>query len=292
MTFFSHIKKEMMKKETISEKTIDLYILELKRQINRYKPNMDINDTTVQNMLNDNKYLEKTGFKDYAVASKLQMLNAILKFSKYLASQRTLDRYKRVFETQRKIRDERTKENKPTENIKKNWATIKQIQSVLDYYKTFYSFLDSRKNYILNDKQKKELTEYLMVGLYVSDIDKKENAINPPRRLEYANVFVTHDLKIDKKNREYNYLVLSKKNIPLRFVFNDYKTVKYYGQTKVKINPVLKKILKIYFRYVIGYDSPYLFPNSVGGHISKNFLGQKLTKIFRKNRFQRLCCCF
>lgn len=65
--------------------------------------------------------------------------------------------------------------------------------------------------------------------------------LQPARRLDYRNVKITNETNLDKlKDPSTNYLIVS--TSPYKFVFNDYKTYKIYGQQEI---PVEDKTLNI-----------------------------------------------
>jgi hypothetical protein len=58
--------------------------------------------------------------------------------------------------------------------------------------------------------------------------------LQPARRLDYRNVILTNETDINKlKNPANNYLITTSQ--PYKFVFNDYKTYKTYGQQVIDV---------------------------------------------------------
>jgi len=83
--------------------------------------------------------------------------------------------------------------------------------------------------------------------------------LQPARRLDYRNVKITNETDINKlKDPSTNYLIAS--SHPYKFVFNDYKTYKAYGQ---QVIPVENKTLNILIDHYINEkrlkNGDYLF---------------------------------
>jgi integrase len=74
------------------------------------------------------------------------------------------------------------------------------------------------------------------------------------------------------KNKD-NYILKNK------FIFNKYKTSKFYGKQEIIINDELFKLLKKYIK-LNPYNSDYLFNNLKGEKLSNITMNQKFNKIF------------
>lgn len=95
----------------------------------------------------------------------------------------------------------------------------------------------------------------------------------PPRRLEYSNMIIQeNDNNLDTK---YNYLII-KNDIPINFIFNNYKTNKVFGQQKYNIDDNIKKLISEYIKENNKSNKNFLF-----NYTSNNF-GKKITNIFKK----------
>ena len=114
--------------------------------------------------------------------------------------------------------------------------------------------------------EKMMYVNYIILSLYCADED------NPPLRNDYANMRVVDDE--EKTDDEHNFLITSK---PMRFMLNDYKTVKTYGKAILPVGKVLQPILEEYLTY---NDSGYLINDAMGNPISTNVLSQRLIKMF------------
>lgn len=94
----------------------------------------------------------------------------------------------------------------------------------------------------------------------------------PPRRLEYSNMIIEdNDNNLDKK---YNYLIIEN-DIPISFIFNNYKTNKVFGQQKYNIDNNIKKLINEYIKENNKSNKNFLF-----NYTSNNF-GKKITNIFK-----------
>lgn len=106
-------------------------------------------------------------------------------------------------------------------------------------------------NKVSDDDKSKIITDFSEETL-LANIDKISGAFGkmlyglytliPPRRLEYREVYLTTNKKIDKDK---NYLLIHKKK-PTAFIFQDYKTSKTYGAVKVDIPEPLQIIISNY----------------------------------------------
>jgi hypothetical protein len=114
--------------------------------------------------------------------------------------------------------------------------------------------------------EKMMYVNYIILSLYCADED------NPPLRNDYANMRVVDDE--EKTDDEHNFLITSK---PMRFMLNDYKTVKTYGKAILPVGKVLQPILEEYLTY---NDSGYLINDAMNNPITTNVLSQRLIKMF------------
>jgi hypothetical protein len=80
---------------------------------------------------------------------------------------------------------------------------------------------------------------------------------------------------------DHNYLVLNTKRVPQEFVFNKYKTAKFYGQQIIKLPNDLKEILKSYTDKgkVVG---SCLFSQANGECLSQPGFTSKVRNMFKK----------
>lgn len=113
-----------------------------------------------------------------------------------------------------------------------------------------------------------------------SSIDKLIYAlytIHPPRRLlDYSEMFISNNIDIDKLDDSKNY-VICENNIPSYFVFNKYKTNKFFGKQKIKINNNLSLIIQEFIKI-----NKLNYNDSLLNNIKSNTLGKYITNICKK----------
>ena len=147
------------------------------------------------------------------------------------------------------------------------YTVLMSFLSKENYFYNKYDFLSKyiinlnkeyeaeRDNNTVDDKDKdKIITDYDEESLY-GNLDKLGTPIKkviygiytliPPRRLEY-NKMVLSAIS-EKRNNDTNYLVLRNKE-PIKFIFNDYKTAKAYGEIHVPIPERLRPIIRDYLK--------------------------------------------
>jgi len=113
-----------------------------------------------------------------------------------------------------------------------------------------------------------------------SSIDKLIYAlytIHPPRRLlDYSEMFISNNIDIDKLDDDKNY-VICENDIPSYFVFNKYKTNKFFGKQKIKINNNLSLIIQEFIKI-----NKLNYNDSLLNNIKSNTLGKYITNICKK----------
>ena len=88
----------------------------------------------------------------------------------------------------------------------------------------------------------------------ISDLHQKAvfsvYALQPPRRLEeFLAMKVTKEIDPQKlRNRKFNYLILDHSTVPSQFVYNKFKTYKFFGQQIYDIKKDLADVLKEYIK--------------------------------------------
>lgn len=113
-----------------------------------------------------------------------------------------------------------------------------------------------------------------------SSIDKLIYAlytIHPPRRLlDYSEMFISNNIDIDKLDDSKNY-VICENEIPSYFLFNKYKTNKFFGKQKIKINNNLSLIIQEFIKI-----NKLNYNDSLLNNIKSNTLGKYITNICKK----------
>ena len=178
-----------------------------------------------------------------------------------------------------------------TEKELEKWITLEQLHLVLKEYEDKidkYEILDSKYNE-LKKYDKTLLTDFIVLALYT---------LLPPRRTkDYSLMHVVSENNYDNQDIRVNYIV-TKNNIPDRFVFNQYKTSKKYGQQIIEINNnKLILILKKYFltRDYDGTDMIFLLntngvknlTNNYKKRLTSNSMSIKIKNIFKKSYLKK-----
>lgn len=140
-----------------------------------------------------------------------------------------------------------------------NWLSKEELDEIYQREKQIYNYLAKKKNHNMDDLQ--QMQNYIILSLYT---------LIPPRRsLDYTemkikNPEVLEDNYIDKND----------------FVFNRYKTSKFYNQQREKISKELINILK---RWIKINPTDFLLFDSKGGKLTPSKLTRRLNRIFGKN---------
>ena len=138
------------------------------------------------------------------------------------------------------------------------WISKDELDEVYQREKGKALFLFKKKN--LTQEDLNEIQNYILLSLYI---------LIPPRRsTDYT------EMKIKNITPDDNYI---DKN---DFVFNKYKTSKFYNQQREKISKELITILK---KWIKINPTEYLLFDSKGGKMTPSKLTRKLNKIFDKN---------
>jgi len=163
------------------------------------------------------------------------------------------------------INDDKLKQSK-NEKEQKNWISQSQLKEIYNDLYNKYSYLLNQKK--LTQKEYQLLQNLLILSLYY---------LNQPRRLkDYCLMkYYYIDKKID------NYIDYKNKH----FVFNNFKTSKFYENNKVNINndlyDMLIKFIKI--KKENKFNDSYLLENEKGDKLSNTNLNQRLNIILGKN---------
>jgi hypothetical protein len=137
-------------------------------------------------------------------------------------------------------------------------------------------------NYISEENVKKIITDFSNETL-LNNVEKLDDINNkliyalytliPPRRLEYANMYIINKSK--KINNKDNYLVIYKYK-PVKVIFQDYKTNRTFGVQSYDIPDELAKIIKKYIYKNKLKSGDKLLP------FNEKYLSEVIGKIFFK----------
>jgi hypothetical protein len=144
-----------------------------------------------------------------------------------------------------------------------NEITIENSKKLFDFTpEAINTILDKITN--INDK--------LIYSLYT---------LIPPRRLEYATVLIVDNIDNTKNG---NFLVIDKNDkYNLKFIFNDFKTVKAFGSQIIENLPC--KLVDIIYEYLVDNGKcvgNYLFSKKNNTSIANVCLGRRLSVVFSK----------
>lgn len=151
------------------------------------------------------------------------------------------------------------KEQKKTPTQEENWMTLDQVKKVHQDLKEATTHLFKKDN--LTPKERQLFQDYVILSLYI---------LNPPRRLlDYT------DMSWVSSDDSQNYMKGKK------FIFNNYKTAKKYGQQIVDISPKLYYILNKW-KKLQPEGTKFILTNEKGEKLTPSALTFKLNKIFGK----------
>lgn len=161
------------------------------------------------------------------------------------------------------LKYDKEKENqKMNEKERNNWISQDEIKKKYDeLYDKYISFFNIKGG--LNSFLYDELQQLIILSLYY---------MIPPRRLSDYTL-----MKIKNYNDNDNYIDFKKK----KFVFNQFKTRKYKGETTINIPKDLLNLIKRFVNLNY-YESDYLLNSNNGKPLSSSSLNKRLNNIFNK----------
>lgn len=116
------------------------------------------------------------------------------------------------------------------------------------------------------------INDKLIYSLYV---------LIPPRRLDYATVLIVDSIEDTKEG---NFLIIDKNDkYNLKFIFNDFKTVKAFGSQTIESLPC--KLVDIIYQYFVDNGKcvgNYLFSKKNNTAITNKCFGVRLSVVFNK----------
>jgi len=242
--------KEVIKKArpTLSESSITTYNSILK---NLHAKVFDSKDIDLDNFEKSSKILKH--LEDVEPNKRKTILSALVVICQDPKPYRTLmltdiKDYNKEVATQEK-----------TEEQKDNWLEQDQIQSIFETLKKEADYLYKKGNLTNNDLQK--IQNFIIVSLF--------HLIPPRRAKDFCDFKIRGDIDKEKQNW------FDEKNSELNFA--SYKTAKFYGIQKVKIDKVLKAILK---KWIAVNPTEWLLFDTNGQKLTPVKLNQRLNKIF------------
>ncbi len=168
------------------------------------------------------------------------------------------DKYKKALLEDGRAYQEFINTQKKTDKQEANWKSFEEIKNVVDTHYNKIKPLLKRKS--LDDNEYKQFQDFIILCL-------TSGVYFPPRR---SSDWIFMKIKnIDKANDNY----IDKK----KFIFNKYKTAKFYGQQQVEIPKDLKPIINKFIKF---NPNEYLLTDGKGEQLSTIRLTQKLNTIF------------
>jgi hypothetical protein len=151
------------------------------------------------------------------------------------------------------------KNGSKNEKEKNNWLSYNEIKNIYD--NMYKKYIDYFNVVSLNKNMFDDLQNLIILSTYI---------LQDPRRLEliyikYKNYNKNEDNYYDKKNK--------------CFVFNIYKTKKFYNKQIQKLNNNYIVLLNKFINLKYYPESDYIFNNINGSQLSKPLLNQKINKI-------------
>lgn len=245
--------KEIIKKvrPTLSESSITTYNSILKNLYLKVFENKDFDLNNFENSDKILKYLENV-----EPNKRKTILSALVVICKDAKPYRTLmltdiKDYNKEIATQEK-----------TEDQKDNWIDKEQLVNIFNNLKKEADFLYKKQNLTMTELQK--IQNFIIVSLFY---------LIAPRRAKDYTEFRVKDIDKEKHNW------FDEKNNELSFA--SYKTAKFYGIQKVKIDKVLKSILK---KWISINPTDWLLFDANNNKLTPVKLNQRLNKIFDSDR--------
>lgn len=169
------------------------------------------------------------------------------------------EKYKKAMMSDSKIYQDFVEKQIKTKTQDENWKSYDEIQKIYDnYFKKVKPLLTSKEP--LDNKDFKNLQDFIILSLTCG-------IWFAPRRsmdwceMKIKNIDKTHDNYIENNH----------------FIFNKYKTAKFYDQQKLEIPSKFAKILN---KYIKLNPHEYLLVDSNGNKMTNVKLTQKLNTIF------------
>jgi len=155
--------------------------------------------------------------------------------------------------------------NKKSEKQEKNWVKLADLLKINNKLRLEVKRREIAKKEKINNSDFQLLQRYLVSSLYT---------LQPPVRLDFANMKIIRDIKDD--DDETNFIYVKGRNSKF-FIFNDFKNVSSKGKQRQKVNPKLNKVLNLWLKH--NTSNNFLIGKG-GKPVSPNSLGKMITRIF------------
>ena len=276
-----------------AKKILEKYEKKKQKKINIKKNNTKIKNSTIENYITKIKYIH------------FDILNKNINIKKI--SNVLLDTHN-IKDTEYIIKNlNYLEKDKIITHLYEKYENINTIKS----YLIPYAVLCSKIDYYKDNNIHKKLIEHIEKINKIYDDDRDNNSINindknkliinynkdeleknlellnniedkliyalytfiPPRRLEYSNMIIKeNDINLDNN---FNYIIIEN-NVPIKFVFNNYKTNKVFGKQVYNIDNNIKELILKHINLNKKEYNNFLF------NYKANNFGKKITNIFKK----------
>jgi hypothetical protein len=270
--------KELIKKKrpNIKELSIKNYIKNVKNLYKFINGNLEMEDLDFLNNTSD----IKTKIDKLKLNTRKSYLSSIVVLLDSVKNDddETLKFYRQLMMKDIELYNKELKEQKKSMAQDKNWTTIKNLQKVLNKYKSDLEPVFKKQPVDISNKEKDILRKWLVGSLYISDPD------NPPMRANYSEMKIVNkkqynDMTDDEINNN-NILINMSRNKKM-FSFGNYKTDKFYGVKMIPVGKKLNSIINIYLKLM--NNPEYLVTNKNGEPMTNNGLSKFIINIFENS---------
>ena len=171
--------------------------------------------------------------------------------------------YKTLIEFNTQLKDQ----TKMTPEESTNWISMNDITELLDSKKEILQVIKNKRK--LTEQMYSELLDLVILGLYT---------LMPPRRnIDY--ILMKYGPNPEESDSNFNYIDIKNGE----FILNNYKTAGTYKTQRIKINPELLSIIKIYSKFIPDKVNNFFLQKFNGIPFTEsNQLTKKLNEIFGK----------
>jgi len=244
--------------------------MNLKEVIKKARPTLSDSSVTTYNSILKNLYLKVFGDKEIDL-DNFENSNKILKYLENVEpnKRKTIlsalvvickdpKPYRSLMLTDIKDYNKDIATQEKTDEQKENWIEKDELVTIFNVLKKEAEFLYKKQTLNMTELQK--IQNFIIISLFY--------LINPRRAKDYT------EFKIKSIDREKDNF-FDEKNSELSFA--NYKTAKFYGTQKVKIDKLLKSILK---KWISINPTDYLLFDANSQKLTPVKLNQRLNKIF------------
>jgi hypothetical protein len=248
--------------------------MDLKEVIKKARPTLSDSSITTYNSILKNLYLKVFGEKEINL-DNFENSNKILKYlenvepnkrktilSALVVICKDAKPYRSLMLTDIKDYNKEIATQEKTDEQKENWIEKEQLVTIFNLLKKEAEFLYKKQTLNMTELQK--IQNFIIISLFY--------LINPRRAKDFT------EFKIKSIDREKDNF-FDDKNSELSFA--NYKTAKFYGTQKVKIDKVLKSILK---KWISINPTDYLLFDANSQKLTPVKLNQRLNKIFSSEK--------